>query len=397
MYRLSLACVAIGLVAALSLVLPPGGAEAQSAGKNLLINPGFEDALGGHPWMPAGWDTSRAGLQTVFFGRDSFVAHSGTFAVSVANVSSVWPLAHNWSQTMPIPHAWWGKDIVFSVWSRSVGVNGRGYALVQAFRDTLTKVALQHRVSRDSAERILNIKKADDPLLELGWQRVFFSDAETEWVRREVRIYIAPSTNVLFVRCGLLGTGQVIFDDASLTLQPAAPPAPLPLRTNLLKEPGFEQNGDGWEYSLPPYQGLRAVIDSAVVHSGRAAVMITGGENGWIQARAGVCQVLGNRNLSGKRVRLSGYVKTDSLMGHAYLKLYAHTLRGVVQAEPSGAYSMNTDWTLASAEMDVPEDTFELWGWFTYNAPVEGIVYFDDASLEVLGNATTAGRGRPRP
>lgn len=397
MYRLSLARVAIGLSTALSLVIMPGGMKAQSAGKNLLINPGFEDALTHHPWMPAGWDTSRAGLQTVFFGRDSFLVHSGDFAVSVANVSSVWPLAHNWSQTMPIPRSWWGKDIMFSVWTRNVGVAGRGYALVQAFRDTLTKVALQQKVSRDSAERMLNIKKADDPLLELGWQRAFFSDAETEWVRREVRIFIAPSTNVLFVRCGLLGTGQVIFDDAMLTLEPAAPPAPLPLHTNLLKEPGFESGGDGWEYSLPPYQGLRAVIESTVVHSGHAAVMITGGDDGWIQARAGVCQVLGNRNLAGKRVRLSGYVKTDSLKGIAYLKLYAHTLHGVEQAEPSGAYSMNTDWTLASAEMDVPEDTYELWGWFTYNAPVEGIVYFDDASLEVLGNVDSAARKRRKP
>jgi len=397
MSRSPLARLVGGLSALLLLALVSVAAGARPPGRNLLTNPGFEDGLPGHPWMPAGWDTSRAGVPTVFFGRDSFMVHSGSYAVSVASVSSVWPLAHNWSKTMLIPREWWGKDVVFSVWSRSVGVNGRGYALVQAFRDTLTKTALLNGVSRDSAEKILNIKKADDPLLGLGWQRKFFSDEETDWVRREVRIYVAPTTDVLFVRCGLIGTGQVIFDDASLTLEPANPPAPLPLHTNLLAEPGFENNGDGWEYSLPPYPGIRATIDTTVFHGGRASVMITGGEQGWIQARAGVCQVIENRNLAGKRVRLSGYVKTDSLKGLAYLKMYAQTLHGVEQAPPAGTYSMDTDWTLASVEMDVPEDAYEVWGWFTYNAPVPGRVYFDDTSFEVLGKVPPAKRDRSKP
>ena len=60
--------------------------------RNLLRNPGFEQGLEGHAWMPAGWDTSQSGLPTVFFGRDTFMVHSGKYAVNIANLSTVYPM-----------------------------------------------------------------------------------------------------------------------------------------------------------------------------------------------------------------------------------------------------------------------------------------------------------------
>src|SRR5439155_8358670 len=74
--------------------------SSNAAAVNRLKNPGFEDGLGDHPWMPAGWDTSRSGLTSVFFGRDTLLAHGGHYAVTVANVSALWPFSHNWSQTV---------------------------------------------------------------------------------------------------------------------------------------------------------------------------------------------------------------------------------------------------------------------------------------------------------
>src|SRR5947207_2252803 len=73
---------------------------AQADGANLLLNPGFEDSLASHPWMPAAWDTSRGNTEMVFFGRDAFSAHSGKYGVSVANASATLPLWHNWSQSI---------------------------------------------------------------------------------------------------------------------------------------------------------------------------------------------------------------------------------------------------------------------------------------------------------
>ena len=104
----------------------------------------------------------------------------------------------------------------------------------------------------------------------MAWKRQFFSDQETPWVKRQVRVFVPPTSNVVFVRCGLIGTGQLVIDDASLTAEPAEPATELPLNTNLLADPGFEKHDvNGWEYSLPPYAEMYAEPDSQIVHSGR--------------------------------------------------------------------------------------------------------------------------------
>ena len=121
--RLPRTLLALGLLA-----VPLATRCAEAAGVNRLANPGFEATLPGHEWMPAGWDTSWSTLPTVFFGRDTSIAHEGRYAVNVANVSTLIPLWHNWSQTMVVGPETWDKDLVFTAWTRSNGVQGRGYA-----------------------------------------------------------------------------------------------------------------------------------------------------------------------------------------------------------------------------------------------------------------------------
>jgi len=97
---------------------------------------------------------------------------------------------------------------------------------------------------------------------------------------------------------------------------------------------------------------------------------------------------LDGRTVAGKRLHLAGWFKTDSLKELAYLKLYCNTVsRGMVASEPGQTLSMTNDWTLLSLEMDAPFDTYEVWAWFAHNAPAAGLVYLDDASLEVVGPA----------
>ena len=207
-------------LAVLSLSL---AADASAKPRNLLANPGFEtppvmtlrtpegrDTTLEHPWMPSAWDTSRAGLPSVFFGRDTFLVHSGTFSASVANVSSLFPMAHNWSQRVLVGKEAWGKDLVFSVWTRSNGLEGRAYVLLQAYRDTISKMAVEWNVDRDMAARRLNINRVDDPLIDLGWKRQNFIEQETPWVRREVRVYCPPSVNIVFVRVGMTARASPI-------------------------------------------------------------------------------------------------------------------------------------------------------------------------------------------
>jgi hypothetical protein len=367
-------------------------AHAKTVSKNLLRNPGFEQPLPDHEWMPAGWDTSISGLPTVFFGRDTLLAYKGSYSISLANLSVLFPMGHNWSQALlvdstSVGRKMWGKDLVFSVWTRSIGIEGRAYILLQAYRDTISKMSLVWGVDRDAAQRRLNIKPVDDPLLDFGWKRQFFSENETGWVRREVRVYCPPTVNVIFVRLGLQGTGQVMFDEASLTVEdplPAKAPGP---GENLLAEPGFEGEGNAWEFSMPAYRGMRIEVDTTVAHSGKHSVRCESGEGEYVIARSGACQVICNRALQGKRVRLTAWCKTDSLKGTAYTKIYCHTLRGMYQVPQGEQFGATTDWTKTTLEMDVPTDTYAIWAWCAWDAPVPGLVYWDDCSLEVIGTS----------
>jgi hypothetical protein len=396
--RLGVAIAALFLAVAVAPASTAAPARsASTTARNLLANPGFEEGLADHAWMPAVWDTFQSGLNTVFFGRDTLLAHGGRYAVSVANLSTYIPMFHNWSQTLIVGRESWGKDLVFSIWTRSAGLQGRAYVLLQAYRDTITKMSRIWKMDRDAARERLRIKPPDDPLVNLGWHREYFSEPETDWVRREVRIFVPPTTNIIVVRGGIFGVGQVLFDDASLVAEPARPPEELPLHTNLLRDPGFEESGDGWEYSMPPYEGMVIERDTTVMHGGRASIRMEGGLQGPVPVRAGVCQPIANRGLEGKRVRLSGWVRTDSLQGQAYIKVYCSTVDGDVHEPTPGQFGMNNDWTKTVMEVDVPPGTYVVWGWFLYNAPAQGRLFYDDVSLEVIGPADYITKGTPPP
>ena len=360
--------------------------------KNLLLNPGFEKNLGGHEWMPTSWDTSDAGLSTVFFGRDSFLVHSGTHAVSIANTSTIYPMAHNWNQTLLVGREAWGKDAVLSVWSRSNGLQGRAYVMLQAYRDTLTKMSLVWGVDRDAARRRMGVNKVDDPAIDFGWKRQQFDDAQSDWVRREVRVYVPAGTNVLFVRMGLFGTGQVLYDDASLTLETAKPAvAPAP-GVNLFTDPGFENNSLAWELVVPPFEGARLDRDSTVAHTGRYSMRCSNMADGLVQTRMGITQPIPARALAGKHVRLSGWFKGDSLRATAYVKIFSHSKNGIAQTPGKELLSGTFDWTKLDIDYDVPAGTVELWPWLVFNAPAAGMLWFDDAELTVVGPAASSGK-----
>jgi hypothetical protein len=391
--RLLWLLVVPALLAALS-ALPartaprPARAPAPAPSANLLANPGFEEGLAGHAWMPAAWDTFESGLNTVFFGRDTFLVHGGRYAVSVANLSTLMPMFHNWSQTRIVGPELWGKDLTFSVWTRSNGLDGRAYVLVQAYRDTIQKMAIRWGVPRDTAMTRLSYVPTGQPLVLTGYRRLNFSDTETDWVRREVTTRIAPGTDIVSVRAGLLGTGQVLFDDASLTARPAVDPPPAPEHVNLLADPGFEGDGNAWDYSLPPFPGLRLDRDTTVAHGGRASIHMRGGKAPF-QARTGVVQMFDGRPFWGKRLRVSAWLRCDSLRnGLPYVKIFATTPEGDVLCPAATEYGGTMPWTRISYEMDIPDKVDLVSAWFMYNAPAEsGELWFDDCSLEVVGTA----------
>lgn len=362
---------------------------ASRGGRSLLQNGDFERTVAEHPWMPAGWDTSMApDLQTVFFGRDSFLVHSGKWAVNVANMSAAYPLAHNWNQSVIVGPEAWGKMASFKAWTRSNGVEGRGYLLVQAYNDTASKMGKIWNVDHDEALKRLGIGKIDDPLLDLGWKRTQFSEPITDWVEREARAYVPPGTNMLFVRAGLIGTGQMLFDDASLTLLPAPPPAKPARNVNLFKDPSFEEGGIVWDMAIPPYEGSKITLDTTQAHSGRASLKLSDFWDGLVEARMGVGQPFEGRSLRGQRVRLSAWLKGDSLLGVAFVKIYAQGLKSRVLQSPGAELLSETwDWKQIAIELDIPNDAEMVWANIQALAPARGTVWIDDARFEVVGPA----------
>lgn len=387
--------VALFMCFLVTLPLHGGVLAAAAPPVNRLENPGFEQGLSGHPWMPAGWDTSRAGLSSVFFGRDTLLAHGGQYAVTVANVSDLWPFSHNWSQAVLVGPNDWGKDALLTIWTRSTGVEGRAYVMLQAYRDTLSYEARRLGVPRDSTSMRMGIKPIDDPAFDLGWKRLVFVDGETPWVKREVRVFIPPLTNVVIVRCGLMGTGQVMLDDASLTFETAQPAPAIVNGQNLLKDPSFEEGGLDWEFSVPPYKNTTGRIDSTVAHTGRNSAYFKSGDMGFITVRQGACQVVNNRNLGGKHVRMSGWFKCDSLVSTAYTLMFFNTPGGVVEIPTKDTFSLTTGWVEATLEADTPKDTYSMWVWYQYNAPASGELHIDDCSLVVTGPATPKPAAKP--
>lgn len=368
---------------------PANAAPARAAARNLLANPGFEQRLPLSEWMPAAWDTSRAGLETVFFGRDSFLVRTGRYCVNVANTSTLYWMGHNWSQTVLVGREAWGKTAVFSVWTRSNGQQGRAYLLAQAYRDTVSKMAVIWGVPRDEALGRLGLNPMTDPYRDLGWQRTQFEDTQTDWVRREARIIVRPGTNVIFVRCGLLGTGQVLFDDASLTLEPTPAAAPVAAGRNVLADPGFEGGALAWEWAIPPFEGARIERDTTVARSGRTSMLCARMNDGVVSARAGMCQPLRADALRGKRVRIGGWFRGDSLTSPAFVLVSSNSVREKQQSGTTDQLTGTFDWKYTSTEFDVPEDADIIWAWMMLNAPVQGRLWIDDASLEVVGPSSS--------
>lgn len=377
----------LAVLAAMPASPAPRRAPAPTGG-NLLLNPGFEDVLPGHAWMPAAWDTFESGLTTVFFGRDTFLVHTGKYAVSVANLSTQMPMFYNWSQTKVVGPETWNKDMTFSIWTRSNGLDGRAYVLLQAYCDTIQKMAIQWGVPRDTARTRLQYVSTAQPIVLTGYKRQYFSDPETDWTRREVRTRIAPGTNIVSVRGGIFGTGQVLFDDAELTAAPDTPPLPAPEHKNLLADPGFEGDGNAWDYSLPPFPGLKVERDTTVAHGGRASIHMHGGRAPF-QARTGMVQVFDGRPFWGKRLRVSAWMRCDSLRnGGPYVKIFASTANGELMGPSASELGGTLPWTQTSYEMDIPPGADLVSAWFMYSAPAtSGDLWLDDCSLEVVGTA----------
>jgi hypothetical protein len=379
-----LALLGAGMGLALWLAAAPAAQAADDG--NFLANPSAEE---GTMVFPTQWDTTLSDLPTVRFAWDAQTAHGGSRSLYVLNTSDVIPLWHNWSQTLLGANALGGTELTLRAWVKTRAVTGKAYILLQAYRDTVLLEAAKTGVPRLTQRAAMGIAPADDPQLELGWARKQITGDHPEWMPLEVRLYIPPSSNVVIVRGGLLGVGEAWFDDFSLTAGPARAERPFPLGKNLLADPGFEGNLDQWDFSMPPVEGLRIRLDG-VAHSGLQSCLIESQRRWRMEIWSHAFQVFNTRALSGKRVRLSGWYKTQDLKStFACFSIYATGMYGIFRPVVTNSWSGDHDWTFTSYEADIPPDTYTVWARAVLNTGI-GKVWFDDLKFEVLGDS-------PRP
>jgi hypothetical protein len=337
-------------------------------------------------FTPTGWDTTVSGLPTVRFAWDESQAHSGNRSMHIYSVSDVVPMWHNWNQYIAGVNELGGKEVVLKVWMKTEQLTGQAYLLVQAYRDTVTLEALRLGQDRLVTRRSMGIAAAEDPQVETGWGRKYFSEDMPEWTPVEVSLYIPPSTNLLYVRAGVFGVGAVWFDDLSLEVREATPEEPFPTETNLLANPGFEEGLKGWDFSLAPIDGTRVLL-SDEAHSGAHSVLLESQGKPPVQIISTVFQAFNTRQISGKRVRLSGWIKIEDLdKSAAFLRLFGTGMYGDFQPPVSESFSNTIDWTYVTMEKDFPADTFVLWSQAGFSTDV-GKIWFDDMSLEIVGDA----------
>jgi len=169
-----------------------------------------------------------------------------------------------------------------------------------------------------------------------------------------------------------------------------SPGNPSALRPVALANAGFESSQsapteglDGW-YS---YQHAGAisylfVLDEAVKHGGARSLRI---DNVGSEPYGSVAQIITGRELSGKTVRFSAWLKTRGADANGATLFVIATLGGNIMAHNfmAGAEVKGTrDWARHSVTLAVPAQADQLRVGATLEG--KGTVWFDDAELEVI-------------
>ena len=153
---------------------------------------------------------------------------------------------------------------------------------------------------------------------------------------------------------------------------------------------------EGWYLSGPSTQ-FRAVADPSVAHGGRASARLEA--TGLDPDGAGsLTQALPADAYRGKRVRFSGFVRTDGVAGWAglWMRVDRPRRRGAFDNMQDRPVRGTTTWTSYQVVLDVADDALALQ--FGLVQDGTGISHLDDAALEIVGRdvAVTDLDRRPR-
>jgi WD40 repeat protein/serine/threonine protein kinase len=155
---------------------------------------------------------------------------------------------------------------------------------------------------------------------------------------------------------------------------PAPPPQPPPCR----------EVAKGWTVLAPDKPDGEIGLDSNVRHSGNRSLFIKSKVPRPSRIPTRITQQFWADDYRGKRLRLSGYVKTEDVEQAAclYLNLNCRT-RQVVDSMEDRPITGTRDWRICEIVLDVPEDVLNIV--FGVSLLGNGQAWFDDLQFDVVG------------
>ena len=158
------------------------------------------------------------------------------------------------------------------------------------------------------------------------------------------------------------------------------------------------QVAPGWMVSPDYAEDFEVGVDHSVAHSGKASTYIKSKRHATETSHANIGQRIKGDAYRGKRVRLSGFLKTMNVTGGASLWMRIDSEKGVLGHDRmvDRALKGTNNWTKLEIVLDVPEDSAGVIFGLRMNGA--GQVWMDDLRWETVESdvpTTRPDNGRP--
>jgi hypothetical protein len=320
-------------------------------GNDLLLNGSFEVGtdLSIDYWMPSGEDPGTSAW------RDTTISKYGFSSATLLSRDNSRGVELTWTQNVLKPPA--GKDVTVKGSIKTEGLRGNAFLRVAGAIQT---------------EQFINY---------MVWLDLDAPAGTSDWQEVEGSLYIPSEVNVLEVSVGIDGEGRAWFDGLSLKASEPVQ-APLPRDVNLLANPDFSQGTLFWYFfSIPG----TPKVDWGIANGGDRfgpCIYLTQPFPIDKANYSGFFQVINNLYRTRDEAVLSGWVKTDSLEGEAFLSLvfYGSDLKAGVETDL--AVSGTQGWQRLELRVQVPENSDSVWVRIITNG--KGTAYFDDLDFRLV-------------
>ena len=158
------------------------------------------------------------------------------------------------------------------------------------------------------------------------------------------------------------------------------------------------QVAPGWMVSPDYDEAFEVGVDHTVAHSGKASTYIKSKRHASENSHANIGQRIKADAYRGKRVRLSGFLKTTNVTGLARLWMRVDSAKGILgqDAMHDRALKGTNNWSKLEIVLEVPEDSAGIIFGLRLNGA--GQVWMDDLKWETVESSiatTRTDNGRP--